>query len=86
MVPFLRVVFHISTSEVFSVALGASLFFLSYLRQDIDQFVFFVGEVWLPASDCFLWMFLWSVYLERYHACGMFSLTISHISEISPYL
>ena len=31
---------HISTSEVFSVALGASLFFLSYLRQDIDQFVF----------------------------------------------
>ena len=41
MVPVLRVVFHISTSEVFSVALGASLFFLSYLRQDNDQFVFF---------------------------------------------
>ena len=64
MVPFLRVVFLISTSEVFffSVALGASLVFLSYLRQDIDQFVFFLVRSGFPLPivfcGCFYGLFI----------------------------
>lgn len=48
----------ISTSELFSVALGACLLLVLFLREDIDHFGFclvrlLVGEVWLAAVDCF---------------------------------